>query len=59
MAIGPGEHKPVSFGDTMASDNANDVKAHNRTYESFIALLKWSIPLIAFITAVVVILIAS
>jgi hypothetical protein len=40
----------------MAS--TNDTKAAEKTYGSFIGLLKWSVPLIAVITAVVVILIA-
>jgi hypothetical protein len=39
----------------MAS--GNDIKAANQTYASFIAMLKWSVPLIAVITAVVVIVI--
>ncbi len=41
----------------MAS--ANDMKAATKTYDSFIANLKWSVPLIAVITAIVVILIAD
>ena len=40
-------------------DSANDMKAHGKTYGSFIGMLKWSVPLIIFITAVVVILIAD
>jgi Bacterial aa3 type cytochrome c oxidase subunit IV len=40
----------------MAS--ANDMKAHNGTYEGFISLLKVSIPVLAIITAVVIALIA-
>jgi hypothetical protein len=41
----------------MAS--GNDMKAHQGTYGSFIALLKWSVPLIALITLFIVILISS
>ena len=41
----------------MAS--GNDMKAHGSTYESFIGLLKWSVPLLAINTAVVVLIIAS
>ncbi len=41
----------------MAS--ANDYKAHNKTYGSFIANLKWSVPLIAVITLLVVLMIAE
>lgn len=40
-------------------DSANDMKAHGRTYGSFIGTLKWSVPLIIFITAIVVILISD
>ena len=35
-------------------ESANDHKAHNQTYGSFIGTLKWSVPLIAIITLVVV-----
>ncbi len=41
----------------MAS--ANDMKAAEKTYSSFISNLKWTVPLIAVITAIVVILISS
>lgn len=40
----------------MAS--ANDIKAAEKTYGGFINLLKWSVPLIAAIALLVVILIA-
>ena len=40
----------------MAS--GNDMKAHNSTYDAFIANLKWSVPVIVLITAVVVLVIA-
>lgn len=36
----------------------NDMKAHGATYEGFIGLLKWSIPVIAVIALVVVLLIS-
>jgi hypothetical protein len=36
----------------------NDMKAANSTYESFIGMLKWSVPLIAVIALVVVLIIA-
>ncbi|MET0180472.1 MAG: aa3-type cytochrome c oxidase subunit IV [Novosphingobium sp.] len=36
----------------------NDMKAHGATYESFIGLVKWSIPVIAVIVVVVVLVIA-
>jgi hypothetical protein len=39
--------------------SANDMKAHSRTYGSFIGMLKWSVPLIALITLLVVILISD
>jgi hypothetical protein len=37
---------------------ANDMKAAQKTYGSFISLLKWSVPLIAAIALLVIILIA-
>ena len=40
-------------------NSANDMKAHSKTYSSFISMLKWSVPLLALITLVVVILIAD
>jgi hypothetical protein len=40
----------------MAS--GNDMKAHNSTYTSFLGMLKWSIPVLAVITAVVIALIS-
>jgi len=39
--------------------SANDMQAANRTYAGFITLLKWSIPVIAIIAALVVVLISS
>ena len=41
----------------MAS--GNDMKAAAKTYDGFIGLLKWSVPLVALITLVVVVLIAT
>ena len=41
----------------MAS--GNDMKAHEGTYGWFISLLKWSVPTIAIITLIVIILIAE
>jgi hypothetical protein len=38
--------------------SANDMKAAEKTYGGFISLLKWSVPLIALVAAIVVILIA-
>ncbi len=40
-------------------DSANDMKAHGKTYGSFIGMLKWSVPLIAVIALIVVILISN
>ncbi|GGD48528.1 aa3-type cytochrome c oxidase subunit IV [Aurantiacibacter arachoides] len=39
-------------------DSANDMKAHRGTYASFIDSLKWILPVIAAIAALVVYLIA-
>jgi hypothetical protein len=38
---------------------SQDMKAAESTYGSFISLLKWTIPFIALITMIVVILIAD
>ncbi len=40
------------------AESANDMKAHASTYDRFIGLLKWTVPLLAVITLLVVILIA-
>ena len=40
-------------------DSANDMKAHSKTYGSFIGTLKWSVPLVAMLTLLVVILISD
>jgi hypothetical protein len=40
----------------MAS--GNDMKFHNATYEGFLTLLKWAVPITAIIGFVVVVLIA-
>ncbi len=37
--------------------DSNDIKAHVQTYGGFLGLLKWSIPIIAVVALVVVILI--
>lgn len=36
----------------------NDMKAHGATYEAFIGLLKWTLPIVAVIALIVVILIS-
>jgi hypothetical protein len=36
----------------------NDMKAASATYDGFIGMLKWAVPLIAVIAAVVVLIIA-
>lgn len=38
--------------------SANDMKSAEKTYNRFIAALKWTVPLLAAITLLVVILIA-
>lgn len=48
-----------TYAGNESMETANDMKAHGRTYDSFIGLLKWSVPLIAVITAVVVVLIGN
>jgi hypothetical protein len=37
--------------------NSHDYKAHEKTYGSFIGLLKWTLPLIAVITLFIVLII--
>ena len=37
----------------------NDMKAHNGTYGGFITLLKWSVPILAILTLLIVIAIAE
>ena len=39
-------------------DSANEMKAHEKTYGGFIGLIKWTVPVIALIALVVVLLIA-
>ena len=39
--------------------SGNDMKAHSKTYRALIGMLKWAIPVIAIIAAVVVILISG
>jgi hypothetical protein len=38
--------------------SANDMKAHERTYDGFIGLLKWSVPVIAVLTLLVIFVIS-
>lgn len=40
-------------------DSANDLKAAEKTYGSFVASLKWTVPLIALITLIVVVMISA
>lgn len=37
----------------------NDMKAHQGTYGGFISLLKWSVPITAILTLIIVIAIAE
>ena len=45
-------------GSDRVTETANDMKAHASTYDGFINLIKWSMPPILLIVAVVVLLIA-
>jgi hypothetical protein len=38
---------------------ADNMKAANRTYGSFIALVKWAVPIVAVVALIVIILISS
>ncbi|MEO6042196.1 MAG: aa3-type cytochrome c oxidase subunit IV [Croceibacterium sp.] len=40
------------------ADTANDIKAHVSTYAWFTSLLKWTVPIIAVIAFVVILLIS-
>lgn len=42
----------------MASPH-NDIKLATKTYDRFIGILKWVVPLVAIVTLVIVILIAD
>ena len=39
-------------------DSAHEMKAHEKTYGGFISLIKWSLPPILLLTALVVFLIS-
>lgn len=39
-------------------DSAQEMKAHEKTYDGFIGLIKWSIPPILLIVVVVILLIS-
>ena len=39
-------------------DSANDMKAHQKTYGSFTGLLKWSVPLLAIVALLVILIIS-
>ncbi len=39
-------------------ESANDMKAHEKTYGSFIGLLQWTVPAIAVIALLVVLIIS-
>ena len=43
----------------MESMASQDMKSANKTYEGFIASLKWAVPLLAIITLLIVIIIAE
>jgi hypothetical protein len=38
--------------------SANDMKAHEKTYDGFIGLLKWSVPLVAVLTLLIIFVIS-
>jgi hypothetical protein len=40
------------------AETANDMKAHEKTYGSFIGLVKWTVPVIAVIALFVVLIIS-
>jgi hypothetical protein len=50
--------QPFQPGEYMASPHT-DMKSATKTYDRFIASLKWVVPLLAIVTLVIVILIAD
>jgi len=40
------------------ADSANDMNAHAKTYASFTGLLKWTVPILAIIALVVILIIS-
>ena len=40
------------------AQSTNDMKAHQQTYGGFIGLLKWSVPALALIAILIIVLIA-
>ena len=39
-------------------DPAQEIKAHEKTYGGFIGLLKWSVPLLAVATLIIILIIS-
>ena len=37
-------------------ESANDMKAHQKTYGGFIGLLKWTVPLLAIVTLLIILI---
>ena len=40
------------------AQSANDMKAHEQTYGGFIDLIKWSVPALALLTLLIIVLIS-
>ena len=38
--------------------NTQDIKAHEKTYGSFIGVLKWTVPLAAVVTLLIVVIVS-
>jgi len=45
-------------GSNRSMDSANDMKAHQQTYGGFTSLLKWSVPLLAILTLLIILIIS-
>jgi hypothetical protein len=39
-------------------DSANDMRTHEKTYGGFIGLLKWTVPLLAVLTLLIILIIS-
>ena len=61
-ALATGDRAPPNLSDAqedrMDKQPANDMKAAEQTYRGFVGLLKWTVPLVAAIVFLVVLLIA-
>jgi len=53
-----GTQQNLNTWSTPPMQSANDMKAHEKTYGSFVGLLKWSVPALFVLTMLIVFVIA-